>query len=63
MKRDRNFYYILIIILFVVSYVAAFVLGNRTIEFGNLIATASVIFYPMTYFCLLNTVFCHTSLL
>lgn len=50
MKRDRNFYYLLLIILFVITYVLSFILSARTVEFGIVIATAGVVIYPLTYF-------------
>ena len=56
MKRDKNFYYLLLIILFVITYVISYVLSARTVEFGIVIATASVIVYPLTYF--IATFFC-----
>lgn len=56
MKRDRNFYYLLLIILFVITYVLSFVLSARTVEFGIVIATAGVVIYPLTYF--IATFFC-----
>ena len=55
MKRDKNFYCVFIMICFVVVYVTSFILTGRTIEAGKLMATASIIIYPITYF--LGTVF------
>lgn len=50
MKRDKNFYCIFIMFLFVTCYLTCFIMSSRTIEFGGLIATASAIIYPLTYF-------------
>ena len=50
MKRDNNFYYVFIMLLFVTCYITCYVLSNRIIEFGGMIATASAIIYPFTYF-------------
>lgn len=56
MKRDKKFYYTLLIIFFVLTYVISFILSARTIEIGAVIATASVVIYPLTYF--IATLFC-----
>lgn len=50
MKKDKNFYHVLIMILFVVSFVSAFFLAEYSVHLGKLVATASVVLYPMTYF-------------
>lgn len=50
MKRDKSFYYVFIMFLFVTCYITCYVLSNRTIEFGGMIATASAMIYPFTYF-------------
>ena len=36
--------------LFVTCYITCYILSNRTIEFGGMIATASAMIYPFTYF-------------
>ena len=50
MKRDKSFYYVFIMFLFVTCYTTCYVLSNRIIEFGGMIATASAMIYPFTYF-------------
>ncbi len=50
MKREKSFYYVFIMFLFVTCYTTCYVLSNRIIEFGGLIATASAVIYPFTYF-------------
>ncbi len=50
MKRERNFYYILVMFLFVTCYTTCYILSNRLIQFGGLMATASALVYPLTYF-------------
>ena len=50
MKRDKSFYYVFIMFLFVTCYITSYILSNRTIEFGGMIATASAMIYPFTYF-------------
>ncbi|MGM9878408.1 MAG: VUT family protein [Bacilli bacterium] len=50
MKRDKSFYYVFIMFLFVTCYITCYILSNRTIEFGGMIATASAMIYPFTYF-------------
>ena len=50
MKRDRNFYYVLVMFLFVTCFTTCYILSNRLIQFGGLMATASAIVYPFTYF-------------
>lgn len=50
MKRENNFYYIFVMFLFVTCYLTCYVLSNRIIQFGGLIATASALIYPFTYF-------------
>lgn len=50
MKRDRSFYYVFVMFLFVTCYTTCYILSNRLIEFGGLLATASAIVYPLTYF-------------
>ena len=50
MKRDKSFYCIFIMFLFVTCYLTCFIMASRTIEFGGLVATASAIIYPFTYF-------------
>lgn len=50
MKREKNFYYLLITIIFVITYIVSYLLSVRTIKFGAILATANVIIYPLTYF-------------
>lgn len=50
MKREKNFYYLLITIFFVITYIVSYLLSVRTIEFGAVLATANVLIYPLTYF-------------
>lgn len=50
MKRDKSFYYVFVMFLFVTCYTTCYVLSNRIIEFGGMIATASAMIYPLTYF-------------
>lgn len=50
MKRDKSFYCIFVMFLFVTCYTTCYILSNRIIEFGGMIATASAIIYPFTYF-------------
>lgn len=50
MKRDHSFYYILVMLLFITCYITCYILSNRLIQFGGLMATASALVYPFTYF-------------
>lgn len=50
MKRDKSFFYVLVMFLFVTCYITCYILSNRFIRFGGLIATASALVYPLTYF-------------
>lgn len=50
MEREKNFYQIFIMFLFVTCFTTCYILSNRIIEFGGFIATASSIIYPLTYF-------------
>ena len=50
MKREKSFYYVFVMFLFVKCYTTCYVLSNRIIEFGGMIATASALIYPFTYF-------------
>lgn len=50
MKRENSFYFVFIMFLFVTCYLTCYILSNRIVEFGGLIATASAIIYPFTYF-------------
>lgn len=49
MKREKNFYYFLTIILFVTIYITAFILAARKVEIVGIIAVASIFVYPLTY--------------
>lgn len=50
MKRENNFYYIFVMISFVVCVLTSYALTCRTVEVRSLVASASVIVYPATYF-------------
>ena len=50
MNRDRSFYYVFVMFLFVTCYTTCYILSNRLIQFGGLMATASALVYPLTYF-------------
>lgn len=50
MKREKNFYYVFVMFLFVTCYTTCYILSNRLIQFGGLMATASALVYPFTYF-------------
>lgn len=56
MKKDKNFWSLLMMITFIITFVVSFVLSGKTIKVCGLTATASVIIYPLTYF--LATIFC-----
>lgn len=53
MEKEKSFYSTLIMFLFVTCYTTCYILSNRIIEFGGLIATASAIIYPFTYFIII----------
>lgn len=50
MKKEKNFYYFLIMIIFIICFTTSIILACRTIKIGKLAVGASVLFYPMTYF-------------
>ena len=50
MKKDNSFFCIFIMFLFVTCYLTCYILSNRIIEIGGLIATSSALIYPFTYF-------------
>ena len=50
MKREMNFYYFLTMIIFIICFTTSIILACRTIKVGKLAVTASILFYPMTYF-------------
>lgn len=50
MKRENNFYYIFVMISFVVCIITSYALTCRTVEVKSLVASASVIIYPASYF-------------
>ena len=50
MKKEKNYYHNIVMILAVVTVVASFVIANYLVEFGNFLACAHVIIYPMSYF-------------
>lgn len=53
MKRETNFYFLFVLVLFVSCYLTSYILSNRIIELNGLLATASVVIYPLTYFILI----------
>lgn len=50
MKKEKNFYYFLTMIIFIICFTTSIILACRTIKIGKLAVTASILFYPMTYF-------------
>ena len=50
MRRDKSYYCILVMFLYATCYLSCYVLSNRVIQFGGLLATASALVYPLTYF-------------
>ena len=50
MKKGNTFYFSLVMFLFVATYLSCYVMSNRIIAFGGLVATASALVYPLTYF-------------
>ena len=50
MKREKNFYYFLTMIIFIICFTTSIILACRTIKIGKLAVGASILFYPMTYF-------------
>lgn len=50
MKKEKNFYYFLTMILFIMCFTTSIILACRTIQIGKLTLTGSILFYPMTYF-------------
>ena len=50
MKREKNFYYFLTMIIFIICFTTSIILACRTIKVGKLAVTASILFYPMTFF-------------
>lgn len=52
MKRDKNFFYILSIIIFIIAYTISLVLACRTIQFSTLTLSGAVLVYPITYLIL-----------
>ncbi|MDD5979750.1 MAG: VUT family protein [bacterium] len=50
MKREKNFYYFLVMIVYIICFTTSLILSCRTVSIGNLTPTASFIIYPMTYF-------------
>ena len=50
MKREKNFYYFLTMIIFIICFTTSIILACRTIKVGKLAVGASILFYPMTYF-------------
>lgn len=50
MKREKNFYYFLVMIIYIVGVITSFLLSCRIVKIGNLTPTAAFIIYPLTYF-------------
>lgn len=50
MKREKNFYYFLVMISYVICFCISLILSCRTVLVGNLTPAGSFIVYPMTYF-------------
>ncbi len=50
MKREKNFYYFLVMIVYIICFTTSLILSCRIVSIGNLTPTASFIIYPMTYF-------------
>ena len=50
MKKEKNFYYFLTMIIFIICFTTSIILACRTIKIGKLAVGASILFYPMTYF-------------
>lgn len=50
MKREKNFYYFLVMIVYITCFTTSLIIACRTVSIGNLTPTASFIVYPMTYF-------------
>lgn len=55
MKRENHysFYFLVVLVLFITCYLISYVCANRIIEINGLLALASVIIYPLTYFILI----------
>lgn len=49
MKRDRNFFFFVAMIFFIICYTTSLILANRTVNILNLSITASILVYPLTY--------------
>ncbi len=50
MKRDKNFFFFVVMIVFITCYITSLILACRTVELLNLSVTASILVYPATYF-------------
>ncbi len=50
MKKERNFYYFLVMISYIVAYTIALILACRKVEIAGLVVNGSIIVYPLTYF-------------
>jgi len=53
MKRETSFYFLFVLVLFISCYLTSYILSNRIIDVNGLLATASVVVYPLTYFILI----------
>lgn len=50
MKREKNFYYFLVMIMYIIAFITSLILGCRVVSVGNLTPSAAFIVYPITYF-------------
>lgn len=50
MKRDRNFFFFITMIIFITCYTTALILSFRTVELANFSICGSILVYPFTYF-------------
>lgn len=50
MKKERNFYYFLVMISYIIAYTIALILACRKVEIAGLVINGSIIIYPLTYF-------------
>lgn len=55
MKRENHcsFYFLVVLVFFITCYLISYICANRIIELNGLLALASVIIYPLTYFILI----------
>ena len=53
MKRGREIYFIMTVIMFIVIYLTSNILGGTRINIGSLTASITVFIYPITYFVII----------